>query len=35
SMTIAERHAARYYRSILMREPGSNGNMHVSAELYR
>jgi Protein of unknown function (DUF1471) len=26
---------AKYYHVILMREPGSNGNMHVSADIYR
>lgn len=31
----AEADNARYYLPILMREPGSNGNMHASAELYR
>ncbi|MWM19455.1 DUF1471 domain-containing protein, partial [Escherichia coli] len=24
-----------YYHVILMREPGSNGNMHASADIYR
>ncbi|MGC9587317.1 UNVERIFIED_CONTAM: DUF1471 family protein YjfY, partial [Salmonella enterica subsp. enterica serovar Rissen] len=24
-----------YYHPILLREPGSNGNMHASAEIYR
>lgn len=31
----ADQHGAAYYHTILMREPGSNGNMRVSAELYR
>jgi hypothetical protein len=31
----ADQHGAKYYHSILMREPGSNGNMHVSADIYR
>lgn len=26
---------AKYYHVILMREPGSNGNMHASADIYR
>ena len=26
---------ANYYHVILMREPGSNGNMHASAYIYR
>ncbi|MFL9245922.1 DUF1471 family protein YjfY [Escherichia coli] len=26
---------APYYHVILMREPGSNGNMHASADIYR
>ena len=26
---------ATYYHVILMREPGSNGNMHASADIYR
>lgn len=26
---------AQYYHVILMREPGSNGNMHASADIYR
>ncbi|EAA6032069.1 DUF1471 domain-containing protein [Salmonella enterica subsp. enterica serovar Kingston] len=26
---------AMYYHPILLREPGSNGNMHASAEIYR
>ena len=26
---------ANYYLVILMREPGSNGNMHASADIYR
>ncbi|EMJ5884240.1 DUF1471 family protein YjfY [Enterobacter cloacae] len=26
---------ANYYHVILMREPGSNGNMHASADIYR
>ncbi|EHC28367.1 Putative outer membrane protein [Salmonella enterica subsp. enterica serovar Gaminara str. A4-567] len=26
---------ATYYHPILLREPGSNGNMHASAEIYR
>lgn len=31
----ADRHGAKYYRTILMREPGSNGNMRASADIYR
>ncbi|HEY1843750.1 MAG TPA: DUF1471 family protein YjfY [Buttiauxella sp.] len=31
----ADRHGAKYYHTILMREPGSNGNMRVSADIYR
>ncbi|BCG11019.1 DUF1471 family protein YjfY [Buttiauxella agrestis] len=31
----ADQHGAKYYHSILMREPGSNGNLHVSADIYR
>lgn len=31
----AEQHGAKYYHSMLMREPGSNGNMRVSADIYR
>ncbi|MGB7803924.1 DUF1471 domain-containing protein [Buttiauxella sp.] len=31
----ADQHAAKYFRPVLMREPGSNGNMRVSAEIYR
>ncbi|ELA5637027.1 DUF1471 domain-containing protein [Escherichia coli] len=27
--------ATTYYHVILMREPGSNGNMHASADIYR
>ena len=26
---------ATYYHVILMREPGSNGNIHASADIYR
>ncbi|HFD1543963.1 DUF1471 family protein YjfY [Escherichia coli] len=26
---------ATYYHVILMQEPGSNGNMHASADIYR
>ncbi|WLI75177.1 DUF1471 family protein YjfY [Kosakonia sp. H02] len=26
---------AKYYRTILTHEPGSNGNMHASAAIYR
>lgn len=26
---------AKYYHATLIREPGSNGNMHASAEIYR
>ncbi|NDO83023.1 hypothetical protein CJP72_20310 [Citrobacter sp. NCU1] len=26
---------ATYYHVILIREPGSNGNMHASADIYR
>ncbi|GDX07420.1 DUF1471 family protein YjfY [Buttiauxella selenatireducens] len=31
----ADQHGAKYYHTILMREPGSNGNMRVSADIYR
>ncbi len=31
----ADQHGAKYYRAIFIREPGSNGNMHVSADIYR
>jgi hypothetical protein len=31
----ADRHGAKYFHTILMREPGSNGNMRVSADIYR
>lgn len=31
----AETKGARFYSPVLMREPGSNGNIHASAELYR
>lgn len=31
----ADQHNAKYYHTILMREPGSNGNMRVSADIYR
>lgn len=31
----ADQHAAKYFYPILMREPESNGNMRVSAEIYR
>ncbi len=31
----ADEHGAKYYHTILMREPGSNGNMRVSADIYR
>nr|WP_318383262.1 DUF1471 family protein YjfY [uncultured Enterobacter sp.] len=26
---------AKYYHASLLREPGSNGNLHASAEIYR
>ena len=26
---------ATYYHAMLIREPGSNGNMHASADIYR
>ncbi|MGT8856080.1 DUF1471 family protein YjfY [Enterobacter sp. 186315] len=26
---------AKYFHVMLMREPGSNGNMHASADIYR
>ena len=26
---------AAYYHTVLTREPGSNGNMHASADIYR
>lgn len=26
---------AQYYHTILIREPGSNGNIHASADIYR
>ncbi|WP_312346651.1 DUF1471 family protein YjfY [Leclercia sp.] len=31
----ADARDARYYHVMLTREPGSNGNMHVSADIYR
>ncbi|MDR9889088.1 DUF1471 family protein YjfY [Pseudenterobacter timonensis] len=31
----ADARHARYYQSILMREPGSNGNIHASAKIYK
>jgi len=31
----ADQHAAKYFRPVLMREPASNDNMRVSAEIYR
>ncbi|TNV19644.1 DUF1471 domain-containing protein [Buttiauxella sp. B2] len=31
----ADQHGAKYYHTILMREPGSHGNMRVSADIYR
>lgn len=31
----ADTNGARFYSPILMREPGSNGNIHASAELFR
>lgn len=31
----SDQHNAKYYHTILMREPGSNGNMRVSADIYR
>ncbi|AFJ48617.1 DUF1471 domain-containing protein [Shimwellia blattae] len=31
----ADTKGARFYSPILMHEPGSNGNLHASAELYR
>jgi hypothetical protein len=31
----ADQHNAKFYHTIIMREPGSNGNMHVSADIYR
>ncbi len=31
----ADAQGATYYHVILMREPGSNGNMHASADIYR
>ncbi|MFP2507162.1 DUF1471 family protein YjfY [Buttiauxella gaviniae] len=31
----ADQHNTKYYHTILMREPGSNGNMRVSADIYR
>ena len=30
-----EAQSVTYYHVILMREPGSNGNMHASADIYR
>ena len=32
---LNEAQGATYYHVILMREPGSNGNMHASADIYR
>ncbi|WP_422731792.1 DUF1471 family protein YjfY [Leclercia pneumoniae] len=31
----ADAQNARYYHVILTREPGSNGNMHASADIYQ
>lgn len=31
----ADAQGAKFYRVILIREPGSNGNIHPSAEIYR
>ncbi|HAB1628444.1 TPA_asm: DUF1471 domain-containing protein [Salmonella enterica subsp. arizonae] len=31
----AEARNAMYYHVILIREPGSNGNIHASADIYR
>ncbi|EBL3323249.1 DUF1471 domain-containing protein [Salmonella enterica] len=31
----AEARNAMYYHVILIREPGSNGNLHASADIYR
>ncbi|MBA3110261.1 DUF1471 domain-containing protein [Salmonella enterica] len=31
----AEARNAMYYHAILIREPGSNGNIHASADIYR
>ncbi|EAN8505690.1 DUF1471 domain-containing protein [Salmonella enterica] len=31
----AEAQGAAYYYIILIREPGSNGNIHASADIYR
>lgn len=31
----ADQHGAKFYHTIIMREPDSNGNMHVSADIYR
>ncbi len=31
----ADAQDARYYRVMLIREPGSNGNMHASAAIYK
>lgn len=28
-------HGAKYYHVMLTREPGSNGNMHASADIYQ
>ncbi|MGP3594040.1 DUF1471 domain-containing protein [Vagococcus sp. WN89Y] len=31
----ADAQGAKYYHEMLIREPGSNGNMHASAAIYR
>lgn len=31
----ADAHSAKYYRAELTHEPGSNGNLHASAFIYR
>ncbi|POT57003.1 hypothetical protein C3432_16655 [Citrobacter amalonaticus] len=31
----ADGQGAKYYHVILIREPGSNGNIHASADIYR
>ena len=31
----ADAQGAKYYHEILIREPGSNGNIHASADIYR
>ncbi|AYN27848.1 MULTISPECIES: DUF1471 family protein YjfY [Buttiauxella] len=30
-----DQHGAKYFHPILMREPDSNGNMRISADIYR